>query len=322
MEELEELYTFAIEVAEEAGQILLESAQERIKSQSNDILKSELKASPVDIVTQVDTKVEQFIRNKILSKYPHHEFLGEESYSASNPKSNYILNANKPTWCVDPLDGTVNYVHLFPMVCVSIAFCLDGWPVIGVVNAPFLKETYSAYKNGGAWLNKSIKLPLINQPLIDSKQVQLTNLLLSMEWGKDRDYNNGNLKKKIHNIINLAQKTNNGGYVHGLRSLGSATLDMVYIARGSSDIYWEAGCWEWDVAAGICLIEESGGLVTNANPPDDLQIKRPPLGGRQYLAVRSATNNELTSKQQQETVIREIWKRVEPIHYQREGLPQ
>ena len=115
-----------------------------------------------------------------------------------------------------------------------------------------------------------------------------------------------------------------GGMVHGVRSLGSATLDLAYTAMGSFDIWWEGGCWEWDVAAGICLLEEAGGLITTANPPDDFMtapIEDAKLGGRLYLAIRPAGDGSTeTARQSQERTVREVWKRVVKLDYARPGV--
>lgn len=314
IDNLQEIYQFTIEIAEQAGELLVQSANERMDNMDN--IDYSIKENNVDIVTKVDSEVELFIREKIKGKFPEHEFIGEETYSKEIPKSRYIISKDKPTWCVDPLDGTVNFVHLFPMVCVSIALIIDGWPVIGVINAPFLKQTFSSYKNGGSWLNKTIRLPLIRNPL---PIISPKSLLLNVEWGKDRDLLGGNLQKKISSFIQLARNDDNGGYVHGVRSLGSAALDMAYIAMGSSDIFWELGCWEWDIAAGVLLVEESGGLVTFGNPQDE--VRQVHLGGRNYLAIRSGIDTrEETNKEQQIRVVKEVWKRVESIEYHREGV--
>lgn len=311
--DLKEVYEFTIKVAEEAGSILLKSSHSRTSSDHK------LKQNSVDIVTEVDEAVEAFIKKEVLSKYPTHKFVGEESYGKDEPKDRYIIG-NEPTWCVDPLDGTVNFVHMFPMVCTSIAFLIDGKPVVGVINAPFLNQTFSAYKGGGAWLNKSTKLPILD-PIPPFPQESPKGLLFSCEWGKNRDYN-GDLKLKIESFINMAKKNEGGGMVHGVRSLGSAALDMAFIAMGSTDIFWELGCWEWDIAAGVILVEESGGLVTNGNPPLDHEladIGPAHLGSRQYLAIRATTSDNLneTARESQERIVREVWKRVNKIDYKR-----
>lgn len=117
--------------------------------------------------------------------------------------------------------------------------------------------------------------------------------------------------------------TGKGGMVHGVRSLGSATLDLAYVAAGCFDIWWEGGCWEWDVAAGICVLREAGGMITTANPPEDWDTCRIPevkLGGRLYLAVRAAGDAEgEKGREAQERVVRETWRRVEALDYSRPG---
>lgn len=115
-----------------------------------------------------------------------------------------------------------------------------------------------------------------------------------------------------------------GGMVHGVRSLGSATMDLAYTAMGSFDIWWEGGCWEWDVAAGICVLEEAGGLVTTANPPDDFEtatVEDAHLGGRLYLAIRPAGDGSTeTARQGQERVVRAVWRSVRKLDYSRPGV--
>lgn len=209
---------------------------------------------------------------------------------------------------VDPLDGTVNYAHLCPMFCVSIAFSINGVPVIGVVNAPFFNQLFTSCRGKGAWLNESQKLPLLrNRPLPKNAP---SGCVFSCEWGKDRrDIPDGNMTRKVESFMNMASERSGrgglGGMVHGVRSLGSATLDLAYTAMGSFDIWWEGGCWEWcdslllhvrivltsirDVAAGIALLHEAGGLITTANPPADFEVAPIPeagVGSRLYLAIR------------------------------------
>lgn len=221
-------------------------------------------------------------------------FIGEETYSAGASKD-YLITPDHPTWCVDPLDGTVNYTHLFPMFCVSIALCLDGVPVIGVIYAPFLNQFFAACRGRGAFLNESQRLPLIRDAPIPPAAPK--GCVFSCEWGKDRrdpaKGEGGNLGRKIESFVNMAVELGGrggkGGMVHGVRSLGSATLDLAYTAMGSFDIWWEGGCWEWDVAAGVAILLEAGGLLTTANPPENYETAEIPdvrLGSRLYLAIR------------------------------------
>jgi len=150
---------------------------------------------------------------------------------------------------VDPLDGTVNYIHMFPMYCVSIGFILDGRPVVGVINAPFLGQLFSSCAGKGAWLNETRRLPLMRSPPPMPASAP-AGCVFSCEWGKDRrDIPDGNMHRKVESFVNMAAEIGGrggkGGMVHGMRSLGSATLDLAYVAMGTLDIWWEGGCWEW-----------------------------------------------------------------------------
>lgn len=180
------------------------------------------------------------------------------------------------------------------MFCVSIAFIVAGKPVIGVIYAPFLNQLFTSCKGKGAWLNETQSLPLIKGAPIPANAPK--GCTFSCEWGKDRrdpDAGEGNLGRKIESFVTMAVeaqgKGGKGGMVHGVRSLGSATLDLAYTAMGAFDIWWEGGCWEWDVAAGIALLDEAGGLVTTANPPENpetAEVTEVRLGSRLYLAIR------------------------------------
>ncbi|VUC31821.1 unnamed protein product [Clonostachys rosea] len=331
-EQLDEIYAFAIQLGKDAGKMLMDAAALRIGSAPGQGQQAfEDKDNAVDIVTKTDTDVEAFIHNSISKKYPDHRFIGEETYSAGSSKD-YLITPDHPTWCVDPLDGTVNYTHLFPMFCVSIAFIVSGSPVIGVIYAPFLNQLFTSCKGKGAWLNETQSLPLVKGvPIPDNAP---KGCVFSCEWGKDRrdpdseKGKGGNLGRKVDSFVNMAVEIGGrggkGGMVHGVRSLGSATLDLAYTAMGAFDIWWEGGCWEWDVAAGIALLHEAGGLVTTANPPSDPAtaeiITDVKLGSRLYLAIRPAGPSATeTGRQGQERLVREVWKRVRDLDYSRPG---
>ena len=327
--ELDEIYAFAIQLGKEAGKILLQALERRRNGRENGVAAPEdlEKLNAVDIVTQTDNDVEEFIRTSVEKRYPSHSFIGEESYSKGSSKE-YLIK-DDPTWVVDPLDGTVNFTHAFPMFCVSIALVLNGKAVIGVVNAPLLNQLFSACKGRGAWLNDTTQLPILGKAIPPLPANAPGKCIFACEWGKDRrDMAEGNLHRKVNSFMNMAAEVGGrdgkGGMVHGVRSLGSATLDLAYTAMGSFDIWWEGGCWEWDVAAGICLLEEAGGLVTTANPPADPEtapIEDVKLGGRLYLAVRPAGDGSYeNARQSQERTVREVWKRVLQLDYSRPGV--
>ncbi|KAJ5740604.1 Protein qutG [Penicillium malachiteum] len=322
-DELDEIYAFAVDLGRKAGDMLMERVEQRISGGEQ---KFEEKDSSVDIVTQTDEDVEVFIRSAIQSKYPEHKFLGEETY-AKGQSRDYLIT-EQPTWCIDPLDGTVNYTHIFPMFCVSIGFIVQHRPIIGVIYAPFQDQLFSACPGRGAWLNEKRQLPLIRNPIPPMPANAPSQCIFSCEWGKDRrDIPDGNMHRKIESFMNMAaelgSRDGKGGMVHGMRSLGSATLDLAYTAMGSFDIWWEGGCWEWDVAAGIAILLEAGGLVTTANPPenpDTAPIQDLSLGSRLYLAVRPAGPSETeTGRESQERTVREVWRRVRHLSYNRPG---
>lgn len=219
--------------------------------------------------------------------------IGEESYSAGEERR-FLLD-DEPTWIIDPLDGTVNFVHQFPTCCVSIALCIGKRSVAGAIFAPLMNGLhptnssgllYSAAFGKGAWstpisfpfdpsvlIQPSPSLNDLNYPPEEGKptpflhSVPLPYLLpspippdapksclLAAEWGKARgDGPESNLTKKINTLWNFAAaiegRNGKGGMVHGIRSLGSAALDMAYVATGAIDIFQESGCWEWDVVS-------------------------------------------------------------------------
>lgn len=216
------------------------------------------------------------------------------------------------------------------MFCVSIALVVGGRPILGVIYAPFLNQLFTACAGRGAFLNRTTRLPLAAGVPLPAAAPK--GCVFSCEWGKDRrdpdaPGGGGNLGRKVESFVNMAVELGGrggrGGMVHGVRSLGSATLDLAYTAMGSFDIWWEGGCWEWDVAAGIAILLEAGGLVTTANPPENpetAEIEDVRLGSRLYLAIRPAGPTAAeTARQGQERVVREVWKRVRALDYSRPG---
>ncbi|EMD70030.1 hypothetical protein GGP41_000185 [Bipolaris sorokiniana] len=328
-EELDEIYAFAVDLGKKAGKMLMDAAQARMNSESTTTEEKQhvQKENAVDLVTETDENVEAFIKTKIEEKYPSHKFIGEETYS-KNSSRNYLIDAS-PTWCVDPLDGTVNYIHLFPTFCTSISFIHNNKPLIGVICAPFTNQLFTSCAGRGAFLNETQRLPLIQKPSIPPMPANApAGCVFACEWGKDRrDVPDGNMHRKVESFLNMAAEIGGrggkGGMVHGVRSLGSATLDLAYVAMGGADIWWEGGCWEWDVAAGIAILQEAGGLVTTANPPEDwanAPIEEVGLGSRLYLAIRPAGPSATeTGRQSQERTVREVWRRVRHLDYSRPG---
>jgi len=218
--------------------------------------------------------------------------MGEETYKPGDTLT------SAPTFIVDPIDGTTNFVHSYPYVSISLAFAIDKTPQVGIVYNPFTSSLYSAIKGHGAYLTDAThnreRLPLRQPERFDG----LDKCLVAVEWGSEREGND--YKVKVDTFRRLCAKKDDGGaMVHGIRSFGSAALNLCAVAAGSIDVYWEAGCWAWDVCAGWVVLEETGGRVVDANRG----LWSPAVDGRRYLAVRGGEG--------QKDIIEEFWSHVE-----------
>ncbi|KAG8222662.1 hypothetical protein J437_LFUL003784 [Ladona fulva] len=214
-----------------------------IKTRINSAKTIESKSSEIDFVTETDKEVEKILINGLSSEFPDHKFVGEES--TSEGKTQKVTLTNDPTWVIDPVDGTLNFVHGFPQVCVSIALLVDKEPEIGIIYNPVLEQMFTARRGHGAFWN--------DQPIKASKTEDMSKALVSFEFGCSRDPEKMQFVRE--NVEILFPK------VHGLRSLGSAALDMAMVACGGSDAYMESGIHAWDMAAGDLIIREAGGVV-------------------------------------------------------------
>ncbi|KAL6706611.1 hypothetical protein ACN47E_005367 [Coniothyrium glycines] len=278
---LQEIHDFMISIAKQAGT--------RIVSATPTTSAAGSKKNSVDLVTETDRAVESLISTSLRAKYPTYHFMGEETYSPGDTLT------RGPTFICDPIDGTTNFVHRHPYACISLGFALDREPAVGVVYNPFTQTLYSAIKGRGAFLNHSTRLPLSDPaPPLQS----LSSCLVAVEWGSDRDGNDFRVKSETFKRL-AATKEEGGGMVHGLRSLGSAALNLCGVASGGLDIYWEAGCWAWDVCAGWVILKEAGGVMVDANPGN----WNPRVEERRYFAVRGGEG--------QKEVIEEFWSLVD-----------
>ncbi|MCO5550959.1 hypothetical protein L7F22_004454 [Adiantum nelumboides] len=196
----------------------------------------------VDLVTETDKACENLAFEHIGKIFPNHKFIGEETAALFG--SFELTDA--PTWIIDPLDGTTNFVHRFPFVCVSIGLTIEKVPVVGVVYNPILDELFTAVKNKGAFLN--------GVPIKASSQENIGNALLASEVGIKRD--KLSVDATTNRINNLLYK------VRSLRMIGSCALDLCGIACGRLDIFYELGYGgPWDVAAGVVIVQEAGGHI-------------------------------------------------------------
>jgi len=196
----------------------------------------EAKSTQVDLVTEADKKSEEFILNAIKDTYPMHSILSEET-GMTDKESEY-------EWVVDPLDGTTNFAQGIPVFAVSIALKYSGESVVGVVYNPVLDEMFTASKGGGAYLNgKKISVGV---------KEELRSCVLASGFPYNRAETDDN--NSVH-FAHMVPK------VRGLRRLGAAAYDLANVAAGIMDGYWELGLGAWDIAAGVLLVKEAGGVI-------------------------------------------------------------
>lgn len=225
------LKELALQCARSAGKLSLARMKEPFTV--------EYKTSASDLVTAVDKEVEKHVVDMILQRYPDHGILGEESTFTGDPGKYETL------WVIDPIDGTTNFVHQQINFSVSIAVYHKGEGLIGVVYDPSRDEIFHAVKGEGAYLN--------DQPLRLERQVHLEEALLctSVFWNK---------RAEQIGIDQIVKKL--AGKVRGMRLLGSAALELAYVAAGRLDGYVSLSLNAWDFGAGKIIVEEAGGRVT------------------------------------------------------------
>ncbi len=197
----------------------------------------ETKQSELSLVTQTDREAERIIIGLIRQSFPDHAILAEESLgSGTSPHR----------WVIDPLDGTTNFAHTYPVCCVSIAYEYEGQVQIGGIFDPFRDELFFASKGGGAFLNE--------EQIHVSKTPRLTEALLSTGFPYDRKKNIDMYVAPVRDFLM---------HIHGIRRTGSAALDMCYVASGRFDGYFESKLSPWDIAAAGLIVVEAGGRLSN-----------------------------------------------------------
>ncbi|KAK8206085.1 hypothetical protein IWZ01DRAFT_521474 [Phyllosticta capitalensis] len=252
---------------------------------------SDTKNNSSDRVTATDKAVEAMIYESLKAAFPSFDFLGEETFKEGQKLT------DAPTFVVDPVDGTLNFIHGFPNVAISLALTVARKPVVGVIYNPFRRDLFTAVKGKGAHLTRfdgrKTALPIKKTP---APLTSLNDCLVAVEWGNQRNGSNWDLRTSVHKKL-LSSKDEGGAMVHSIRSNGSAALDFCYVAAGWFDAFWEAGVWIWDVCAGCIILQEAGGLLASANPGD----WAPELEGRCYFAVRGAPEDG------QKKIVEEVW---------------
>jgi myo-inositol-1(or 4)-monophosphatase len=243
------------DIAREAGALLATYFERRVAFE----LKGEY-----DLVTEADRASEALVVERLRSHFPTHSIVAEEG-GGHQGSSEYC-------WYVDPLDGTTNFAHGFPMYNVTMALEHAGQLVAGVIFDPERNEMFASERGSGAYLNQ--------RPIHVSKVARLEDTLVATGFPSLKRHQNVN----VHFYYQLAMIT------HGVRRAGSAALDLAYVASGRLDAFWEFGLKPWDMAAGILLIQEAGGKCSDMHGAP-MQLRGPHL-----LATNGAVHDAMLAK--------------------------
>ncbi len=227
--QLQEIFQIAITAAQSAGQFIMKNIDKAIKIEFK---------GRANAVTEIDRKSEEIIISQILGNFPDHQIIAEESEK--------IQSDSKFCWIIDPLDGTTNFIHGFPCFSVSIGVEYQREIIIGVVYNVILNELFSAIRDRGAYLNK--------KPIHVSKIATVADSLTATGFPYEL---NRYFEMNMEIFKHIYRKS------QGVRRVGSAAVDLCYVAMGRFDGFWEFDLNAWDVSAGALIVEEAGGKVTN-----------------------------------------------------------
>ena len=238
-----------VKIARGAGEIILRHYAAPIATT--------LKSSRIDIVTAADTETEAYIVAELLRRFPDHHLVGEEGGGQGAPATKAPYH-----WYVDPIDGTVNFASKLPHFCTSIGLATpDRQPLLAVVLDPTRDELFTAVRGGGAHLN--------GRPIRVSQTAELVDAVVTTGFPYDKHTNQDNNLRQFAAFLKR---------IRGERRLGSAALDLCYVAAGRMDGYWEKDLKPWDVMAGLLLAREAGGMVTDyQGNPDPQRLDRAEL---------------------------------------------
>lgn len=250
-------------LARHAGAILLPYYSSR--PGSGQTLQVEHK-SLIDLVTDADRASEDYLLGEIRRRFPEHRIVSEESGT--------LTGQDRCQWIVDPLDGTINFAHGVPIFCISVAYLEEGALQLGAVYDPLRDELFTAQRGAGAWLN--------GEPLRVAMAASLDASLLVTGFPYNvRTTDRNNLDQYAHFALRSM----------GVRRLGSAALDLCYIAAGRFDGYWEMSLSLWDLAAGALIAREAGATVTQVDGSPDLLV--PP---HSILAANPAIHQKMLAE--------------------------
>jgi myo-inositol-1(or 4)-monophosphatase len=264
------------EIAREAGALLMTYFREHLVVEYK---------GEADLVTKADRESEALIRERIHARWPSHDILGEEQ--------GLVDTGSEYRWYVDPLDGTTNFAHGFPVFCVSMALEHMGSRIAALVYDPTRDEVFSAEQGNGAYINQ--------QRMHVSKVANLAESLVATGFPSHKRHKNPNIY--FYHQITLR--------THGVRRAGSAALDLCYVASGRMEGFWEFNLNPWDTAAGVLIVEEAGGKVT------DFQGGPFQIDSRQTVASNGLVHEALLHEFQQIFAGRGLEPIADPREYRR-----
>jgi myo-inositol-1(or 4)-monophosphatase len=247
-------------MARQAGRILSDGYEKDIQVDYKGV---------IDLITEIDRASEAYLLGEVTRLFPGHSILAEESGLTDSGVEHM--------WFIDPLDGTVNYAHGVPVFCVSIAYAQDGQLTLAVIYDPLRDELFTAERGKGARLNGE-RLLKVTQVEELGKSLLVTGFPYDA-WNTKYD--------NFANFVRFAKLT------QGVRRLGSAALDLCYVAAGRFDGYWEISLKPWDVAAGALIAAEAGAKVTNVaggpdyiHPPQSVLVANPVLHAKMLAVLK------------------------------------
>lgn len=200
------------------------------------------------LVSEADVESEKLITEFLKKENSNISFLAEEDFAAQKQGARPTSIPQQPCWIIDPLDGTTNYVHSFPVFCISIGLMINDEVVVSVIDVPKLDQVFYAIKGGGAFMN--------DVPISVSNRAELKDSLLATGFFAQN-------QTFFEEQIELFKKLVNG--TRGIRRAGAAAYDLCMVASGVFDGFWEKNLMPWDTAGGCLLVKEAGGVVTDFN---------------------------------------------------------
>lgn len=259
----DEFFRVALSLVHKAGRLV----RDAFSQPSSHV---ETKSSATDLVTETDKAVEQLLITGLSAAFPDHKFIGEESAAAG---LQYELT-DAPTWIIDPIDGTTNFVHRIPLIAICVGLAINKQMRAGIVYNPVTDELWTAQTGKGALKN--------GFPIHVSKTEALNKSIICSSLGIHNLHSKGTMY--LDTALGNQRKTTLAG-VRGHRAFGSAAINMVYVAQGSVDAYIEYGIHSWDIAAASVVLVEAGGfLIDPTGKPFDIMARKVLCASTEVLA--------------------------------------